>query len=73
MVPPEMNEDLEIIRNPKSMQSRATHVAPAAGGSLYAALSQTAYTLAPPAALLATAALMMKRRTRKMRRTRRRS
>jgi hypothetical protein len=34
------------------------------GGSLYAAMSQSAYTLAAPAALLATAALMMRRNTR---------
>lgn len=42
-------------------RSRNTHV----GGSLYGALSQTAYTLAPAAALLAAAALMMKRQSRR--------
>jgi thiol-disulfide isomerase/thioredoxin len=35
------------------------------GGSLYGALSQTAYTLAPAAALLGAAALMMKRQSRR--------
>ena len=43
------------------------------GGSLYSAMSQSAYTLAAPAALLATAALMMKhtrKRTRKQKRSR---
>ena len=43
------------------------------GGSLYTAMSQSAYTLAAPAALLATAALMMKhtrKRTRKQKRSR---
>jgi thiol-disulfide isomerase/thioredoxin len=46
------------------------------GGSLYSAMSQSAYTLAAPAALLATAALMMKhtrKRTRKQKRSRSRS
>jgi thiol-disulfide isomerase/thioredoxin len=47
--------DIEMDNN-ESMQR---------GGSLYSALSQSAYTLAAPAALLATAALMMKRNTRK--------
>ena len=42
-------------------RSRNTHV----GGSLYGALSQTAYTLAPAAALLGAAALMMKRQSRR--------
>ena len=42
-------------------RTRNTHV----GGSLYGALSQTAYTLAPAAALLAAAALMMKRQSRR--------
>jgi len=43
------------------------------GGSLYSAMSQSAYTLAAPAALLATAALMMKhtrKRSRKQKRSR---
>ena len=35
------------------------------GGSLYGALSQTAYTLAPAAALLGAAALMMKKQSRR--------
>lgn len=35
------------------------------GGSLYGALSQTAYTLAPAAALLSAAALMMKKQSRR--------
>jgi thiol-disulfide isomerase/thioredoxin len=46
------------------------------GGSLYSAMSQSAYTLAAPAALLATAALMMKhtrKRARKQKRSRSRS
>jgi hypothetical protein len=43
----------------------------AIGGSLYGALSQTAYTLAPAAALLGAAALMMKKQSR--RRTQKRS
>jgi thiol-disulfide isomerase/thioredoxin len=42
-------------------RSRNTQV----GGSLYGALSQTAYTLAPAAALLGAAALMMKRQSRR--------
>jgi len=53
-MPPTTN-DLESIREPTSIK----------GGSLYAAMSQSAYTLAAPAALLATAALMMRRKTRK--------
>jgi len=47
-------------------RSRNTHV----GGSLYGALSQTAYTLAPAAALLGAAALMMKRQSRRKTRKR---
>jgi len=49
------DNELETIREPSSIK----------GGSLYAAMSQSAYTLAAPAALLATAALIMKRKTRK--------
>jgi len=53
-IPPTMNEDRDTENN-TSMKK---------GGSLYAAMSQSAYTLAAPAALLATAALMMRRNTR---------
>jgi len=57
-IPPVTTDnDLESIREPASMK----------GGSLYAAMSQSAYTLAAPAALLATAALMMRRKTRSKR------
>lgn len=68
MSPPTTNEDQESQEPVKR------------GGSLYSAMAQTAYTLAPPAALLATAALMMKRnhlgkkarsKTQKRRRSRR--
>ena len=55
-VPPSMNQDHEMENNIESVKK---------GGSLYAAMSQSAYTLAAPAALLATAALMMKRNTRR--------
>jgi hypothetical protein len=41
------------------------------GGSLYQAMSQTAYTLAPAAVLLATAAKVMKRYTRKHKQSKR--
>lgn len=54
-VPPTMNDDHEMENNTPVKK----------GGSLYAAMSQSAYTLAAPAALLATAALMMRRNTRK--------
>lgn len=54
-VPPTMNNDHEMENNTPVKK----------GGSLYAAMSQSAYTLAAPAALLATAALMMRRNTRK--------
>lgn len=60
-VPPTMNDDHEMENN-TSMKK---------GGSLYAAMSQSAYTLAAPAALLATAALMMRRNTRNRRSNRR--
>lgn len=53
-IPPTMNDDHE-------MENRNGPVKK--GGSLYAAMSQSAYTLAAPAALLATAALMMRRNT----------
>lgn len=53
-VPPTMNNDHEMENNNGTVKK---------GGSLYAAMSQSAYTLAAPAALLATAALMMKRNT----------
>ena len=62
-VPPTMNDDHEMENN-TSMKK---------GGSLYAAMSQSAYTLAAPAALLATAALMMRRNTRNRRSNRRSS
>jgi thiol-disulfide isomerase/thioredoxin len=50
-------ENVETIREPASVYRPGLK-----GGSLYAAMSQSAYTLAAPAALLATAALVMKRR-----------
>jgi thiol-disulfide isomerase/thioredoxin len=53
-MPPSMNDDHEMENNEMVKK----------GGSLYAAMSQSAYTLAAPAALLATAALMMRRNTR---------
>ena len=53
-MPPNMNDDHEMENNTSVKK----------GGSLYAAMSQSAYTLAAPAALLATAALMMRRNTR---------
>jgi thiol-disulfide isomerase/thioredoxin len=60
VTPASMKEDLEddmnIVREPRSVKI---------GGSLYASLSQSAYTLATPAALLATAAIIMNRNTRK--------
>jgi len=55
-VPPSMNADHEEENMNVSVKK---------GGSLYTAMSQSAYTLAAPAALLATAALMMRRNTRK--------
>lgn len=56
-IPPAMNNDHEMENNTSVKK----------GGSLYTAMSQSAYTLAAPAALLATAALMMKRSTRSKR------
>ncbi len=56
--PPSMNEDRDMENMNEPVKK---------GGSLYTALSQSAYTLAAPAALLATAALMMKRKTNKKR------
>jgi thiol-disulfide isomerase/thioredoxin len=58
-MPPNMNDDHEMENNNGLVKK---------GGSLYSAMSQSAYTLAAPAALLATAALMMRRNTRKSRR-----
>lgn len=55
-MPPTMNDDHEMENNNGAVKK---------GGSLYTAMSQSAYTLAAPAALLATAALMMRRNTRK--------
>lgn len=55
--PPAMNDDHEMENNTSVKK----------GGSLYTAMSQSAYTLAAPAALLATAALMMRRNTRRKR------
>lgn len=60
-VPPTMNDDHEMENNTPVKK----------GGSLYAAMSQSAYTLAAPAALLATAALMMRRNTRHKRSSKR--
>ena len=55
---PPTGNDLQSIRNRLSENQKV-------GGSLYEAMSRSAYVLAPTAALLATSALMMKRRTRK--------
>ena len=60
-MPPNMNDDHEMENNTSVKK----------GGSLYAAMSQSAYTLAAPAALLATAALMMRRNTRNKRSSKR--
>ena len=60
-IPPNMNDDHEMENNTSVKK----------GGSLYAAMSQSAYTLAAPAALLATAALMMRRNTRSKRSSKR--
>lgn len=55
---PPTGNDLQSIKNRLSENQKV-------GGSLYEAMSRSAYVLAPTAALLATSALMMKRRTRK--------
>ena len=55
---PPTGNDLHSIQNKLSEEKKV-------GGSLYEAMSRSAYVLAPTAALLATSALMMKRRTRK--------
>uniref|UniRef100_A0A6C0DEH8 Thioredoxin domain-containing protein n=1 Tax=viral metagenome TaxID=1070528 RepID=A0A6C0DEH8_9ZZZZ len=53
-VPPRASNDMTGVKRAKVV-----------GGSLYGALSQTAYTLAPAAALLGAAALMMKKQSRR--------
>ena len=53
-VPPRASNDMTGVKRAKVI-----------GGSLYGALSQTAYTLAPAGALLAAAALMMNRQSRR--------
>ena len=53
-VPPRASNDMTGVKRDRVV-----------GGSLYGALSQTAYTLAPAAALLGAAALMMKRQSRR--------
>ena len=58
-VPPRASNDMTGVKRAKVI-----------GGSLYGALSQTAYTLAPAAALLAASALMMKRQSRRKTRKR---
>lgn len=58
-VPPRVSNDMTGVKRAKVI-----------GGSLYGALSQTAYTLAPAAALLAASALMMKRQSRRKTRKR---
>ena len=58
-VPPRASNDMTGVKRAKVI-----------GGSLYGALSQTAYTLAPAGALLAAAALMMKRQSRRKTRKR---
>jgi hypothetical protein len=58
-VPPRVSNDMTGVKRAKVI-----------GGSLYGALTQTAYTLAPAGALLAAAALMMKRQSRRKTRKR---
>jgi thiol-disulfide isomerase/thioredoxin len=53
-VPPRASNDMTGVKRDRVV-----------GGSLYGALSQTAYTLAPAAALLGAATLMMKRQSRR--------
>ena len=68
MIPPSANEDLQK----NSTISNSLSVPPnrkVSGGSLYGAMSQTAFTLAPTAILLGTAAYMMKRRSKKVKKT----
>lgn len=70
-VPPRMEEDVDEMEQVRPR--------PMKGGSLYQALSQTAYTLAPTAILLATATGLrhrqksMKKRSKKFSKTKRRS
>lgn len=61
------NEYLPSMATPPHVSNDMTGVkrARVIGGSLYGALSQTAYTLAPAAALLGAAALMMKKQSRR--------
>ena len=54
--PGTMEGDLESISNLSNNNKKAAAIR---GGSLYASLAQTTYTLAPTAALLASAAFMM--------------
>ena len=61
--------DLESISNLSNNNKKASTIR---GGSLYASLAQTTYTLAPTAALLASAAFMMNnKRTKRAKRTKR--
>lgn len=58
--PTSMSEDLEASNTSSLLPNRTIR-----GGSLFGALSRTAYTLAPAAVLLAVASKTMKRRPRK--------
>ena len=53
-------EDTESISNSLTAEQKVSGGGYSKGGSLYSAMAQTTYTLAPAAALLATAALVMK-------------
>lgn len=64
MVVPKSHTDIIESPLPPNLKVR--------GGSLYQAMSQTAYTLAPAAILLATAAKVMKHYTRKRKQSKRR-
>jgi thiol-disulfide isomerase/thioredoxin len=67
--PGTMEGDLESISNLSNNNKKASTIR---GGSLYASLAQSAYTLAPTAALLASAAYMMNnKRTKRAKRAKR--
>lgn len=62
-LPPQKEEDLEA--EDLEERKREKEIGAVVGGSLYHALSQSAYTLAPTAVLLATAATVLPRRSSK--------
>lgn len=62
----DQSEDMESISNSLTPEQKVSGGA-RRGGSLYASMARTAYTLAPAAALLATAAMVMKGKHRKTR------